>query len=71
MKAIINTQAGGPSVLQLVERPVPAVAAGQVRVRIAVSRVNPTDWKARQSATAVAAGGAGPQPGRCGRRRRR
>lgn len=57
MKAIVYTEAGDPSVLQLVERPVPLVTAGQVRVRIAVSGVNPTDWKARQSATAVAAGG--------------
>jgi len=47
MNAIIYTQPGDSSVLTLVERPVPAPGPGEVRVRIAVSGVNPTDWKAR------------------------
>jgi NADPH2:quinone reductase len=34
-------------VLGLVERPDPSPAPGEVRVRIHVSGVNPTDWKAR------------------------
>jgi NADPH2:quinone reductase len=34
-------------VLRLVERPVPEPAPGEVRVAVAVSGVNPTDWKAR------------------------
>ena len=41
--------------LELVDRPVPEPAPGEVRVQVAVSGVNPTDWKAR-SAT--------PPPGR-------
>ncbi|MFE3770949.1 NADPH:quinone reductase [Streptomyces sp. CB02959] len=40
-------QHGGPDVLGLEERPVPAPGPGEVRVRIHLSGVNPTDWKAR------------------------
>ncbi|MEV4630715.1 NADPH:quinone reductase [Micromonospora sp. NPDC049523] len=47
MKAIIYTQTGAPDVLQPTERPVPEPAAGEVRVQVKVSGVNPTDWKAR------------------------
>lgn len=49
MKAILYSTPGDSSVLSLEERPVPEPAAGEVRVRIAVSGVNPTDWKARAS----------------------
>lgn len=55
MRAIIYTEAGGPEVLQLVERDVPEPGPGEVRVRVAFSGVNPTDWKVRSS-TAPAAG---------------
>ncbi|MET8260500.1 NADPH:quinone reductase [Micromonospora sp. NPDC005205] len=47
MKAIIYRDNGGPDVLQLVERDRPTPAPGEVRVRVAVSGVNPTDWQAR------------------------
>lgn len=47
MKAITYTQPGDSSVLALQERAVPDPGPGEVRVRIAVSGVNPTDWKAR------------------------
>ncbi len=47
MKAIIYRDNGGPDVLQLVERDVPEPGPGEVRVRVAVSGVNPTDWQAR------------------------
>ncbi|MFG1840263.1 NADPH:quinone reductase [Micromonospora sp. NPDC049175] len=47
MKAIIYRDTGGPDVLQLVERDRPTPAPGEVRVRVAVSGVNPTDWQAR------------------------
>ncbi|OBK35383.1 NADPH:quinone reductase [Mycobacterium sp. 1245111.1] len=58
MKSIVYTHAGDPSVLTVVERPVPAVNDGEVRVKMAVSGVNPTDWKARQDRTAnISAGG--------------
>ena len=48
MRAIEYTQNGDADVLQLVERNAREPGAGEVRVRIAVSGVNPTDWKSRQ-----------------------
>jgi NADPH2:quinone reductase len=48
MKSIQYTANGDASVLQLVERPIPDAGPGEVRVRVVVSGVNPTDWKARQ-----------------------
>jgi NADPH2:quinone reductase len=48
MRAIVYSRMGPADVLELVEREVPDVEPGQVRVRIAVSGVNPTDWKQRQ-----------------------
>ncbi|TFB46948.1 NADPH:quinone reductase [Cryobacterium tagatosivorans] len=48
MKAIVYSQTGDPSVLELVDRPVAEPEAGEVRVRIVVSGVNPTDWKSRR-----------------------
>jgi NADPH:quinone reductase len=47
MKAIVYSRHGNSSVLSLVEREPAEPGAGEVRVRIAVSGVNPTDWKAR------------------------
>lgn len=47
MQAITYSQTGDSSVFALVERPMPEPGPGEVRVRIAVSGVNPTDWKAR------------------------
>ena len=47
MRAISYRQAGGPDVLQLTDRPVPEPGPGEVRVRLAFSGVNPTDWKSR------------------------
>ena len=49
MKAIVYERSGDASVLQVVERPVPEPGPGEVLVRMAVSGVNPTDWKARQA----------------------
>lgn len=49
MKTIVYSTPGDSSVLSLVEREIPDPAPGEVRVRIAVSGVNPTDWKARAS----------------------
>ncbi|MFI7577468.1 NADPH:quinone reductase [Micromonospora sp. NPDC049497] len=48
MKAIVYERTGDASVLQLVDRPVPEPGPGEVLVRVAVSGVNPTDWKARR-----------------------
>ena len=44
------TQTGDPSVLQPVDRDIPEPGPGEVRVRVAVSGVNPTDWKSRRGA---------------------
>jgi NADPH2:quinone reductase len=84
MKAIIYRGNGDPEVLQLVDREVPAPGAGEVRVRVVVSGVNPTDWKTRSGATnplqfpevtphldgagVIDAVGAGVDPGRVGQR---
>lgn len=52
MRAIEYSENGPADVLHLVEREAREPAAGEVRVRIAVSGVNPTDWKARQGQAA-------------------
>ena len=58
MRAVVYTRTGDPSVLEVVERPIPEPGPGEVLVRVAVSGVNPTDWKSRR------AGGTGtPPPG--------
>jgi len=44
----VYTETGGPDVLKLVERPDPEPGPDEVVVRVAVSGVNPTDWKARR-----------------------
>ncbi|MET0693017.1 MAG: NADPH:quinone reductase [Propionibacteriaceae bacterium] len=48
MKAIIYTETGDPSVLHLVDREPLPPGPGEVRVRVVVSGVNPTDWKSRR-----------------------
>ena len=48
MKAVTYSSTGSSDVLNFGERDEPHPAAGEVRVRIHVSGVNPTDWKARQ-----------------------
>jgi NADPH2:quinone reductase len=48
VKAIVHSETGPASVLRLEERPLPEPDAGEVRVRVVVSGVNPTDWKARR-----------------------
>jgi len=47
VRAILYSETGGPDVLRLVDRPEPEPAEGEVLVRVAVSGVNPTDWKNR------------------------
>lgn len=48
MKAVVYSEPGPPGVLRLVERPLPEPGRGEVRVAVAISAVNPTDWKARR-----------------------
>ncbi|PPF66327.1 NADPH:quinone reductase [Clavibacter michiganensis] len=47
MRAITYTRTGAPDVLQPVDRDEAAPGPGEVRVRVVVSGVNPTDWKSR------------------------
>jgi NADPH:quinone reductase len=58
VRAITYTRPGDPSVLELVERPIPEPGQGEVRIRVIVSGVNPTDWKSRSGTT----GGAVAEP---------
>jgi NADPH:quinone reductase len=48
MRAIVYRETGDPGVLTLVDRGDPGPGPGEVLVRVAVSGVNPTDWKARR-----------------------
>jgi NADPH2:quinone reductase len=50
VKAIMYNNPGDSSVLELRDRDVRDPEPGEVRVRVAVSGVNPTDWKSRASA---------------------
>lgn len=50
MRAAICESAGSSDVLQVREIPTPEPGPGEVRVRIALSGVNPTDWKTRKNA---------------------
>lgn len=54
MRSIVYEGTGASDVLRLVDREPEVPGAGQVRVRVAVSGVNPTDWKRRVGATAGA-----------------
>jgi len=47
MRAVVYTRTGGSEVLEVVDRPVPEAGPGEVLVRVALSGVNPTDWKRR------------------------
>ena len=47
MRTIRYTRPGDPSVLELVDAPIPEPGDGEVRLRVMVSGVNPTDWKSR------------------------
>ncbi|KQW50972.1 NADPH:quinone reductase [Nocardioides sp. Root1257] len=48
MRAVIYERTGGTEVLSVVHRPQPRPGPGEVLVEVAVSGVNPTDWKARR-----------------------
>jgi NADPH2:quinone reductase len=50
MRAITFSQHGDPSVLELIERPTAEPGEGEIRIRVLVSGVNPTDWKSRSGA---------------------
>lgn len=50
MRAAVYRAAGTSDVLSLEDVPVPEPTAGEVRVRLRVAGVNPTDWKRRRTA---------------------
>ncbi len=50
MRAVVYSESGPPSVLHLVDRDTSEPGPGEVRVRVARSGVNPTDWKVRRGA---------------------
>jgi NADPH2:quinone reductase len=56
MRAVIYANPGDASVLEVVERAALEPAEGEVRIRVVVSGVNPTDWKSRSGAFGGAAG---------------
>ncbi|MGH3371721.1 MAG: alcohol dehydrogenase catalytic domain-containing protein, partial [Nocardioidaceae bacterium] len=48
MKAVIYDRYGSPDVLRIEDVPVPSPAAGQVRVRVAATSLNLSDWECLQ-----------------------
>ncbi|MCR6483981.1 NADPH:quinone reductase [Amycolatopsis sp. OK19-0408] len=54
MKAVVYRRHGGPEVLSVSERAQAEPGPGEVRVRVVVSAVNPTDWKQRNGRGAEA-----------------
>jgi NADPH:quinone reductase len=57
MRAAVYRRTGpAAEVLQVEDLPTPEPGPGQVRVRLAVSGVNPTDWKSRSGATPMSSG---------------
>ena len=57
MRSIVYSGTGPSSILSLEERPLPEPGPGEVRVRLAVSGVNPTDWKNRAGGSLSGSGG--------------
>ena len=55
MRAVVYDRYGPPDVLQVEDVPVPSPATGQVRVKVAATSVNLSDWEClRGSADYVA-----------------
>jgi NADPH2:quinone reductase len=54
MRSIVYSSTGDSSVLHEIDRDIPDPGSGEVRVRIAISGVNPTDWKRRAAQTGPA-----------------
>ncbi len=53
MKAVWYEQNGGAEILRYGDMPDPQPGPGEVRVKVATSGVNPSDWKRRQGLTAT------------------
>jgi Alcohol dehydrogenase GroES-like domain len=54
VKAVVYDRYGSPDLLRVEEVPVPAPAAGQVRVKIAATSVNLSDWECLRGSPAYA-----------------
>jgi len=54
MRSVVYSATGDSSVLHVSDRPTPEPGPGEVRVRLVVAGVNPTDWKARAGLTGPA-----------------
>ena len=54
MKAVVYERYGSPDVLRVEDVPVPSPAAGQVRVKIAATSVNLSDWECLRGSPAYA-----------------
>lgn len=55
MRAVVYRRTGDSSVLEPSERQIAEPGPGELRVRVVVSGVNPTDWKARRGSGTAAA----------------
>ncbi len=54
MKAVVYDRYGSPDVLRVEDVPIPSPAAGQVRVRVAATSVNLSDWECLRGSPAYA-----------------
>ena len=54
MKAVVYERYGSPVVLRIEDVPVPSPAAGQVRVKVAATSVNLSDWEGLRGSPAYA-----------------
>ena len=54
MKAVVYDRYGSPEVLRVEDVPVPSPAAGQVRVKVAATSVNLSDWECLRGSPAYA-----------------
>ena len=63
MRASVITQPGGPEVLQLAERPVPSLGAGEVLIQVQAAGVNGADLLQRRGKYPVPAGVSAEIPG--------
>ena len=54
MKAVVYDRYGGPDELRVVDLPLPSPAAGQVRLKVAATSVNLSDWECLRGSPAYA-----------------
>ena len=54
MKAVVYDRYGSPDVLRVEDVPMPSPAAGQVRVKVAATSVNLSDWECLRGSPAYA-----------------